>query len=97
MVKAVEVFNCLLQIYIDALNHDGFADIRIEIKILKRGQKEIIVHSGKQYRYIVDFPDSEEGRQLEEIFESYQLISGSELGKLQRGQAKSFSLARPIK
>jgi len=44
---------------IDALynmlaEHDGYGEMRIDFKILKRGQKEIIVHCGKQYRYVVD-------------------------------------------
>ncbi len=34
--------------------HDGYGEMRIDFKILKRGQKEIFVHCGKQYRYVVD-------------------------------------------
>ncbi len=34
--------------------HDGYGEIRIDFKILKKGQKEIIIHCGKQYRYVVD-------------------------------------------
>ncbi len=41
----------------DVLAHDGFGDIRIEVKILKRRQKEVILHCGKQYRFVVDMPD----------------------------------------
>lgn len=44
---------------IDALynmlaEHDGYGEMKIDFKILKRGQKEIIVHCGKQYRYVVE-------------------------------------------
>ena len=35
--------------------HDGYADLRVESRILKRGQKEVILHCGKQYRYVVDY------------------------------------------
>ena len=28
----------------DVLIHDGYGDIHIEVKILKRGQKEVILH-----------------------------------------------------
>ncbi|WP_460188332.1 hypothetical protein [Thiomicrorhabdus hydrogeniphila] len=89
-----EVVNCLLQVYVDSLRHDGFADIRVEIKILKRGQKEIIIHSGKQYRYVIDLPKSMADLQVEDFFEGYELIASSELERLKQGQAKSFSLAR---
>lgn len=40
----------------EVLDHDGFGDIRVEIKILKRKQKEVIIHCGKQYRFVVDAP-----------------------------------------
>lgn len=43
------------QLYGDLFEHDGYGDIRIEMKILRRGQKEVIVHCGKQYRYVVDY------------------------------------------
>jgi len=39
----------------DLLHHDGFASFRVEMRILKRGQKEVIVDCGKQYRFVVDF------------------------------------------
>jgi hypothetical protein len=37
--------------------------MRVELRILKRGQKEVIIHCGKQYRYVVDFsPAASTGR-----------------------------------
>jgi hypothetical protein len=41
-------------LYKEAFAHDGFAEIRVEIRILRRGQKEVILHCGKQYRFVVD-------------------------------------------
>ncbi len=45
----------LLKIFDDAFQHDGFSDIHIEMKILKRRQKEVIIHYGKQHRFVLDF------------------------------------------
>jgi len=45
----------VVALYKDLLIHDGFGEIRLEVRILKRGQKEVIIHCGKQYRYVVDF------------------------------------------
>lgn len=45
----------LAELYQDAIAHDGFAEIRVDIRILRRGQKEVILHCGKQYRYVVDY------------------------------------------
>lgn len=50
----------LMDLIDEVLAHDGFSDIRIEVKILKRGQKEVILHYGKQYRFIVDNQHSKE-------------------------------------
>lgn len=47
----------LLQLLDDVLRHDGFGEIRVEVKILKRQQKEVILHCGKQYRFVVDMPE----------------------------------------
>jgi hypothetical protein len=40
----------------DILDHDGFGEMRVEVNILKRKQKEVIIHCGKQYRFVVDVP-----------------------------------------
>jgi hypothetical protein len=50
------VIQKLCTIYHDLLFHEGFGELRVDIKILKRGQKEVIISSGKQYRYVVDVP-----------------------------------------
>jgi len=36
------------------IQHDGFGEIRIEMRVLKRGQKEVILHCGKQFRFVLD-------------------------------------------
>lgn len=48
----------LLMLVDDVLAHDGYGDIRIEVKILKRQQKEVIIHYGKQYRFVVECPQN---------------------------------------
>jgi hypothetical protein len=45
----------LERLFNDLLNHNGFAELRIEMRLLKRGQKEVIIYCGKQYRYVVDY------------------------------------------
>lgn len=52
-----EVLSRLQALYLEAFAHDGFAEIRVEIRILRRGQKEVILHCGKQYRFVVDFKE----------------------------------------
>ncbi|BCA56667.1 hypothetical protein W02_38070 [Nitrospira sp. KM1] len=46
----------LFALYDELITHDGYAEMRVEIRLLKRGQKEIIIHCGKQYRFVVDCP-----------------------------------------
>jgi hypothetical protein len=46
------------QLYHTLLDHNGFGELRMDIRILKRGQKEVIIYCGKQYRFVVDAPQS---------------------------------------
>lgn len=52
----------LIELLDDVLMHDGFGDIRVEVKILKRRQKEVILHCGKQYRFVVDTTPAQPGK-----------------------------------
>ncbi|HDZ16216.1 MAG TPA: hypothetical protein ENI26_13215 [Methylophaga aminisulfidivorans] len=47
----------LLELFDDVLKHDGYGEIKVEMKILKRQQKEIILHCGKQYRFVINAPN----------------------------------------
>jgi len=42
-------------LYEDLFLHDGFGRMELEMRFLKKGQKEIIVRCGKDYRFVVDF------------------------------------------
>lgn len=48
----------LTRLYDELFEHDGFGDLKVEIRILKRGQKEVVIHCGKQYRFVVDFRET---------------------------------------
>ena len=39
----------------ELLLHDGWGRIEIDMKILSRRQKEVIIRSGKEYRFVMDF------------------------------------------
>jgi hypothetical protein len=56
VLKEDPVIKRMCEIYRELLLHDGFGEMRVDMKILKRGQKEVIISSGKQYRYVVDVP-----------------------------------------
>jgi len=48
------VLDQFIDLYSELFSHDGYGDIRIEMKILRRGQKEVILHCGKQHRFVLD-------------------------------------------
>lgn len=57
MESAVQVESAkmkIIELLDEILMHDGFGEMKVEVKILKRKQKEIIIHCGKQYRFVVD-------------------------------------------
>lgn len=39
----------------ELIRHDGFGSLSVEVRLLKRGQKEVIIDCGKQYRFVIDF------------------------------------------
>lgn len=49
-----DVLERIHESYQEMMLHDGYGEMRVEVRILKRGQKEVIVHFGKQYRFVVD-------------------------------------------
>jgi hypothetical protein len=48
----------MLEVFGDLLKHNGFGEFKVEVRILKRKQKEVIIHCGKQYRYVMDSNDN---------------------------------------
>jgi hypothetical protein len=61
-ITQLDVLNRLVALYEDVFSHDGFGEIRIEIRLLKRGQKEVILHCGKQHRYVLDYVERQPRR-----------------------------------
>jgi hypothetical protein len=53
----LDVLNRFVRLYEEVFSHDGYGEIRVEMKILRKGQKEIILHCGKQFRFVVDYAD----------------------------------------
>lgn len=41
------------ELLLDVLKHPGFGDIRIDVRWLKRGQKEVVITCAKQHRFVV--------------------------------------------
>ncbi|MCK5305978.1 MAG: hypothetical protein KAJ66_02490 [Candidatus Omnitrophica bacterium] len=65
MIKKIstnkEVKAKISELYDEVFKHDGYGEIKVDIRILRRGQKEVIIHCGKQYRFVVGF-NAEGGR-----------------------------------
>ncbi len=45
----------LCALYDGLFTHAGYGDLRLKIRILRCGQKEVIIYCGKQYRYVVNY------------------------------------------
>ena len=48
-------------LYRDLFFHNGFGELKVTMRFLKKGQKEIIIACGKEYRFVVDFPGNPGG------------------------------------
>jgi hypothetical protein len=44
----------LCELYDELAGHDGFGDLKLEIRLLRRGQKEVLLFCGKQYRFVIN-------------------------------------------
>ncbi|MCK4947027.1 MAG: hypothetical protein KAS46_01510 [Candidatus Aureabacteria bacterium] len=55
-----EVKAKLNNLYDEVFLHDGYGEIKVEFRILKKGQKEVIIHCGKQYRFVVNYVRTQE-------------------------------------
>lgn len=54
-LPAADAKSTLLGLFDDLLAHEGFGNLTVEMRLLKRGQKEVLLICGKQYRFVVDF------------------------------------------
>lgn len=49
------VKNKLLKLLDELYIHDGHGVLTVEMRILKRRQKEVLLKCGKEYRFVVDY------------------------------------------
>lgn len=42
----------------ELLQHEGFGDLQVEVRLFRRGCKEVILHAGRQHRYVVSMPSA---------------------------------------
>ena len=47
--------NALLDEY---LLHDGWGHLEMDMRILARHQKEVVIRAGREYRFVVDFQNT---------------------------------------
>ncbi len=50
-----DIKNCLDNLFDELLRHNGYGQIQIDMKLLRRGQKEVVLRCGKEYRFVVEF------------------------------------------
>ena len=49
----------IIQLYDELFRHNGYGEMKVEMRFLRRGEKEIIIHCGKEYRFVVEYRDPE--------------------------------------
>lgn len=52
------VMRKIRELYQELFLHDGFGELRVTMRFLKKGQKEVIVICGKEFRFVVDYPEA---------------------------------------
>ena len=70
-----KIIEKVAELYSDLYEHDGFGSMSIDMKILKRKQKEIVLKCGCEYRYVVDWtPPDRKNIDLEQLNVSAQHV-----------------------
>ncbi len=59
--KHCDVLDKVEELYRELFNHDGYGTLSMEIKLLKRGQKEVVINCGKEFRFVLDYTMCEKG------------------------------------
>lgn len=67
--------NALLDEYV---MHDGWGHLEMDMRILTRHQKEVVIRAGREYRFVVDFQNSPSAAGADAISNAVPLGKGSE-------------------
>ncbi|MGN0832252.1 MAG: hypothetical protein ACI4RD_01220 [Kiritimatiellia bacterium] len=67
--------NTLLDEY---LLHDGWGHLEMDMRILTRHQKEVVIRAGREYRFVVDFQNHPAAGNAAGISNAVPLGKGSE-------------------
>ena len=59
--NADRVRDKLLELYDALIQHPGYGEMRMDVRILKKGRKEVILSSGRQFRFVLQPEDNPGG------------------------------------
>jgi hypothetical protein len=51
-----KVLQKMIAVYGELFQHDGYGTLRVEMRFLKKGQKEVLINCGKEYRFVLSYP-----------------------------------------
>ncbi len=98
-----KVLDQFIYLYEDLVRHDGYGEIKVEIRTLQSNRKEVVLSCGKQYRFVIDGQDLKVGyrAQRKDVTEALPQWLGEERrgGIERRAQAvsvRNFKLERRI-
>lgn len=52
------ILDKIRDLYTELFMHNGFGELKVEMRFLKKRQKEVIIRCGKDFRYVVDYEAS---------------------------------------
>lgn len=50
------VLQKMIAVYRELFQHDGYGTLKVEMRFLKKGQKEVLINCGKEYRFVLSYP-----------------------------------------
>ena len=84
--ESLAALNQLVGLYEDILAHDGYGDLQLQVRIINRQSREVILLCGKEYRYQVTVPP--EHQQPREGFGRFKVVKARGNQLLYRGEER---------
>ncbi len=75
VLKLKARLNALLDEYV---MHDGWGHLEMDMRILTRHQKEVVIRAGREYRFVVDFQNGPAATGAAGVSNAVPLGKGSE-------------------
>lgn len=79
---SVDFLNEFVAQFEEMIRHEGYGDIHVSVRNRNSGEKEVVLHCGKEYRYLIDAVPyrrkADKGRRLFKVIKPGSVVNTSQ-------------------